>query len=369
MAKISRIISPDGYVTERLAVHKNQLLGDYDQGGEYRISSKIVKELMQMRKVKKHTYNNSMFCVSDNLGIGELLFEIHYEKKAVGKKAFSEIFVLEDVYKVNGYFVNTIRTKIGEFVSTVDNYIEKSYDYYNITLADEEEGRDKLDNVGADYPYIMAKQEYERVMLRTIAKDMEDAYKKFFDTKMSIANGEKGEYFVNVVAGYESEYNLIKDRFLTANGDNNYVAYNELLDKVIEDRDGVVKAEAEDSKRFYSALEAHIETLSKTYVDATLDADKEIRKAMNKEDLARAMELKDEVLDRNRFVRKSPIWDSGMIFDIRSYIQHESDTEATMEPKKDKSKSLSDISNKMKNIAQKSAKAASTKRYEHGMDR
>ena len=153
MAKISKIVSPDGYITERLAVHKNNLLGDYDQGGEYRISSKIIKELMQMRKVKKHTYNNSMFCVSDILGLDEILFEIHYEKKAVGKKATSEIFVLEDVYKVNGYFINTIKTKIGEFVSSVDNYLQKSYDYYNITLSNDDEGRDKLSDIsGNQYP-------------------------------------------------------------------------------------------------------------------------------------------------------------------------------------------------------------------------
>ena len=151
----------DSFVTEKIDVHQNALLGDYDSEGNYVINPKIIEELLSMKKIKKSTYNNSMFCVSNNLGIGELVFEIHYNKKVVNGFASCELFLLENVYKVNGYYSNTIRTKIGEYQESVKGFIDKSYKFFNVTLHDEDDGREeKVDYKNLPFPYILAKRQY-----------------------------------------------------------------------------------------------------------------------------------------------------------------------------------------------------------------
>jgi len=351
MSSFSKIASMDGFVSERFVVHRDKLLGNYDQGGKYTISNKIIKELMQMRKIKKHTYDNSLFCISDILGIGEILFEIKYSKKAVGKKASSKIYVLEDVYKVNGYYINTIRTQIGEFVSTVDNYLQKSYDYYNVVLVDDEEGRERLGDTKNDYPYVTSKKEYDEAVYRTISDKMEKSYKDLFDSKMAIIKGESGSFASGVAEGYTNEYNAINSRFLTANGDNNYIAYNDLLDKVIEDRDGVIEAEASETKELYVRFEKPISDLAKNYAEVLVDADKQAKKMLGKGALEKYEELEQEVIDTNRLVKKSPAYDCGVIYNNITTADMEKDVLASKNLKsKEKVKDISSISSKLKSI-------------------
>ena len=349
MAVYTKSVSSDGFVSERYAVHRDRMLGSYDNGGKYTISDKIVKELMQMRKVKKHTYDNSLFCIADILGLGEITFEVKYEKKAVGQKASSQIFVLENVYKVNGYYINTMRTKIGEYVSTVDNYIQKSYDYYNISLVDDEDGRDKINDHANEYPYIHAKKEYEGAMYRTISKDMEKAYKKFYDTAMDIIRDNGGDYATRIAEKYDSEYNAINSRFLTANGDNNHVAYNELLNKVIEDLDGINPEYDKQSKALYASLEKPIIDLAKDYTDCTMNAEKQVKKTLTKDSLEKVDELQQEVIDRNRFVKKSSAWDNCITFDEISAP----DMVKQITEKKNNAKALADAGDRLKGIAKR----------------
>ena len=99
MNTLRKILTQDGFLTERIDVHQNALLGDYDQSGKYFICQEIIDELMAMPKIKKSVYNNSMFCYSNNLGIGELVFEVHYDKKVKNGFATSKIYILENVYR------------------------------------------------------------------------------------------------------------------------------------------------------------------------------------------------------------------------------------------------------------------------------
>ena len=120
----TRLTTQDNFVSEKIDVIKNNLLGSYDDENEYFISPQIVQELKNLKKYRKSSYNNSNFCVGNLLGYGEIVFEIEFDEETVeNNQAKANLYVLEDVDKVNGYLQNTIKTLIAEFTSTVDNFI------------------------------------------------------------------------------------------------------------------------------------------------------------------------------------------------------------------------------------------------------
>ena len=131
----------DNFATERIDTIANGLLGTYNDQGVYEISDAVKEELTKLTKYKKTTFNNSLFCVVNRPGIGELVFKIDYEKNTHDNIAKATMYVLENLYKVNGYLQNTIKTEIAEYVGQLDDFIEKSYKQFNINVKwDDDEG-------------------------------------------------------------------------------------------------------------------------------------------------------------------------------------------------------------------------------------
>jgi uncharacterized membrane protein len=74
--KFTRKPTQDNYVSEKIDIIKNKLLGDYDDTGKYSIAPQIVNELLSLTKYRKSSYGNSMFCVGNLIGYGEISFEV-----------------------------------------------------------------------------------------------------------------------------------------------------------------------------------------------------------------------------------------------------------------------------------------------------
>ena len=79
----------DNFVTERIDVYKNKLLGDYDDNGVYFISPQIIEELIKLSKAKTTSFDNSLFCVGTLLGYGEITFQLTFSKKTNTKSKAS----------------------------------------------------------------------------------------------------------------------------------------------------------------------------------------------------------------------------------------------------------------------------------------
>ena len=62
--RFTRRVTQDNYISEKIDVLENNLLGTYDADGEYVLAPQIVKELLSLEKVKKRTFANSVFCAS-----------------------------------------------------------------------------------------------------------------------------------------------------------------------------------------------------------------------------------------------------------------------------------------------------------------
>lgn len=239
--KINRFETQDNFITEKMDIIKNDLLGTYDDNGRYNIAPQIVNELISLKKSRKSSYENSMFCVGNLLGYGEITFEIYCDKSNVDMSGnvMVQLFVLEAVDKVNGYLQNTIRTKIYEFSSQVNTFYDESYNKFNIVNSDaEDEGREKktLDDFELDdNSYILAKKAYTDLLEKLSDEKVLDAYGKYFTARLSLLSKLDNEFSNTVLSLFNDKYNLIENIFLK---DKNYKALNELLDSCFEQISG-----------------------------------------------------------------------------------------------------------------------------------
>src|SRR5690554_4349217 len=119
--KFERKKTQDNFATERIDVIHNSLLGTYSNDGAYIITGKILNELLLLNKYVTYQFGNSIYCSAYIKDLKQVDFEIVFsENKQLGVMT-AELFLLESVSKVNGYYSNTIKTIIANFEDKSNN--------------------------------------------------------------------------------------------------------------------------------------------------------------------------------------------------------------------------------------------------------
>ena len=230
----------DGYVTEKVNVIKNDLLGDYNENGKYIINEKVILELLKLEKNKRSTFNNSIFCTSYMPGYGEITFELELKKQ--DNNGIAVIYVLEKVDKINGYIQNTIKTQIAIYKDVLTpDFIDRSFEGFNIKKNDDQEQKELNpdDFKSSLNTYIGARKHFMDLLDNATADDYNDMYQQYFNQRIAILKEDGSEYAKLVLKNYSAEYEKIKDYFLKNEGAVDYKALNELLDKCFEDVNGL----------------------------------------------------------------------------------------------------------------------------------
>ena len=230
--KIQRKSVKDNLIGAKLAIADNALLGSYDSKCNYFISPKIQEELVHIKKYKKTTFGNSLFCVAHHVAYGELVFEITYDKYVEENFSVATLYLLENEVKINGYLQNTIKTKICDYSDLIVDFIEKSYEFYNVEI-DYDEAKDK--KVSADVfidMYIASKKQYERAIDAICDKKIADLHEKYFNKRMAVLQKMNNPFATQVLEIFNKEHELIDNIFLRDNKD--FESLNMLLDKAIE---------------------------------------------------------------------------------------------------------------------------------------
>ena len=242
-SRFTRRVTQDNFVSEKIDVIENNLLGTYDDDGEYVIAPQIIKELMSLEKVKKRTFANSVFCLGNLLGYGEIVFELVFDEKTHnGKSASATLYLLEDVHKINGYLQNTIKSRIESFNENVENFIEATYKFFNIKSEDDEDDDSEVlerklkDDLDLEDSYIIAKKQYSLMFLKLTEEKLLDAYGKYFTSRIATLTKLDNDFSRAVLDTFNNQYALIQNIFLK---EKNYEMLNELLDKSIEELSGI----------------------------------------------------------------------------------------------------------------------------------
>jgi len=270
--RFTRITTQDKFVTEKIDVIQNNLLGSYDDDGNYSLAPKIVQELLSLRKLKRATFANSVFCVGSLLGYGELVFELLFDSKTHnGKSASATLYLLEDVDKINGYLQNTLKTKLEDFNDEVENFIQETYKHFNIDTSEDEEEDDaevlerKLkDDLENEDSFILAKKQYSLMLEKLLEDKFLDAYGKYFTSRISTLTKLDNDFSQAVITSFNRQYELIHNVFLQ---EKNYKILNELLDKCFEEVSGTsaqfVLQENEYNKAIAPSLETFVSNVNK----------------------------------------------------------------------------------------------------------
>jgi len=175
----------DEFATEKVNVISNCLLGNY-VGKEYVISDEIKDELIEAVKVKKSVFKNSVFCGAFLQNYGELIFEVTFQKNTVKNIAKAELYVLENEHKINGYIQNTIRTKVGEYIDKLENFIEKTYNHFNIVLTENGGKEYNLDEDISIEAYIGAKRNFNINMAKLTQREYNKLYRDYVTKRLEL---------------------------------------------------------------------------------------------------------------------------------------------------------------------------------------
>lgn len=284
--------SLDNFTTEKINVITNCLFGDYVEG-EYVIPDEIKKELLEDKKVKKSVYKNSVFCNAYIVGYGDVVFEATFQQNTVKNIAKAELFVLENEYRVNGYIQNTIRTKIAEYVASIENFIENAYEYFNISVTDDQEVKkyDLKEDISLN-AYINAKKNFNLNMDKLTAKDYNKLYKKYVTARLERLKRRKGGFSGQVLDRFNSEFAKIEKYFLR---DGNYKAVSELLDKCIEDCVGVNPKFKKEEQEMFEELTPLVEEFSREAADVAESMHDKALKSLGKKDKEKYDTLEEQI--------------------------------------------------------------------------
>ena len=295
--QLEKTKSLDNFTTEKINVITNCLFGDYVEG-EYVIPDEIKKELLEDKKVKKSVYKNSVFCNAYIVGYGDVVFEATFQQNTVKNVAKAELFVLENEYRVNGYIQNTIRTKIAEFIDVIDNFIEKAYEHFNISVTEDEDVKkyDLKEDISLN-AYINAKKNFNLNMDKLTVKDYNKLYKKYVTARLERLKKRKGGFSGQVLDRFNSEFAKIEKYFLR---DGNYKAVSELLDKCIEDCVGVNPNFKKEEQEMFADLTPLVEEFSREAADIAEAMHDKALKGLNKPDKEKINQL-DERINAGRY--------------------------------------------------------------------
>lgn len=248
-----KVSTLDDFVTERADVIVNKLLGDYNKKGDYVINKKIIAELISMPKNKRSSFNNAIYCVSKGPTGQELIFEIVFKKNTKNAVASAQMNVLENVEKVNGYIINTLKTAVGKFTDDLTpDFVTKACKTFNI---DQNLGpvKEKKDDEFEKSNFIEARMKLISALDNITQEDYNKIYEEYFNKRLALLKTLDSGFANQVLEIFNNEYSKVEKYFLLDNSGKkltDYKSLNELLDKSFEDISGI-NPEYEEQEKLY----------------------------------------------------------------------------------------------------------------------
>ncbi len=305
----------DGYVTEKLDVLYNGLLGEYNQNGKYIISPQIITELVKVRKYRRNSFNNAVYCVAQSKVIGDILFEIIFKKNSKDEGA-ATLNVLEHIKKVNGYILNTIKTPISVYKAPISpRFIDHACEAFSL-IQDAGEGMEYTADKIDEQIYILAKHELSNMLGKLSFEEYNMIYEGFFKKRMEILKDMNNPFSKQILDTFDLEYDKIKNFFLSKKSPLQYKALNELLDKVIEDVSGLTpenrQAEEDYRVQITPVLKGFMLQAGTLETKCIKEVEKEFprgKKEVLKEVLGSSIEIREDKSDKKqppKVLDKSP---------------------------------------------------------------
>ena len=248
--KYKRALTVDEYTTEKYDVILNKLLGDYNANGVYVINKKVSTELLELKKAKKDSYNNEIFCTAKTSSGRIIDFDISFKKNSQSKMAVAELYVLEGVPKQGGRMMNVLKTPIAKFTQEITpNFVDLALAKFNVVLEIVDEGQEVKE---VDDAYITKRNMLLGYLDKLTSDNYNIIYEDYFTQRINLLKSMNNAYSKKILAIFNEEFNKMSDFFLVDKKNKkvtNFKAMNELLDKAFEDISGLEQY-AENEKMY-----------------------------------------------------------------------------------------------------------------------
>lgn len=248
--KYKRALTVDEYTTEKYDVILNKLLGDYNANGVYVINKKVSAELLELKKAKKDSYNNEIFCTAKTSSGRIIDFDISFKKNSQSKMAVAELSVLEGVPKQGGRMMNVLKTPIAKFTQEITpNFVDLALAKFNVVLEIVDEGQEIKE---VDDAYITKRNMLLGYLDKLTSDNYNIIYEDYFTQRINLLKSMNNAYSKKILAIFNEEFNKMSDFFLVDKKNKkvtNFKAMNELLDKAFEDISGLEQY-AENEKMY-----------------------------------------------------------------------------------------------------------------------
>ena len=240
--KFIKLDTHDNFVTEKADVIQNKLLGDYNAKGKYVINKKIVNELVELKKVKLESYNNSIFVNAKTQSGRVIDFQIDFKKNSNSNLATGVLSTLEPVEKQGGRLTNIIKTPIAKYTNElVPDFIDRTLKTFNVVINHEGDAKEFREDETQD-AYLLKRNMLLKALDKLTVESYNVIYEDYFTQRINLLKKTNNAYTKKVLAIFNDEFSKVSEYFLVDKKSKkvtNYKAMNELLDKAFEDLTGL----------------------------------------------------------------------------------------------------------------------------------
>ena len=214
-------------VSQNYDIVLNNMLGNYDDDGEYIIANDVLEALINCHKHITRAYADTLYLESYHKfgDRGNIEFSLSFVKNKEGKQV-AVLKVLEPVNKVGGYLINTHSIVVGTYTDVNDEmYMTKVKKAFHIYDSEEEGGKDDIEKINAIVFRLEMLAKMKELLLKSIAKDEE----KYFNKRLEALKQTKFEEIMK-------EFEILKEKaklFLNPNSEYYYFYMNQLLDMAL----------------------------------------------------------------------------------------------------------------------------------------
>lgn len=233
--KYKRADTFEGYLTDEVEIDAfkvsqnydiifNNMLGNYDEDGEYIIENDVLEALINCHKHITRAYADTLYLLSyQKFGDkGHIEFTLSFVKNNEGKQ-IAVLKVLEPVNKVGGYLINTHSIVVGTYTDVNDEmYMTKVKKAFHIYDSEEDGGKEDLEKLNAITKRLEMLAKMRALVLKNLAKDEE----QYFNQRLEALKDVK---FEEIMQEFEALKNKA-EMFLNPTSSFFFYYMNQLLD-------------------------------------------------------------------------------------------------------------------------------------------
>ncbi|MGD9901099.1 MAG: hypothetical protein AB7S44_01000 [Spirochaetales bacterium] len=214
----------------------NELLGDYNDAGNYVIKKSIVEELLNVTKIVQHTYGKTIYCTSKMIVKNrylEFALKILPNNPEKGQ-ATATLEFLEAIDKIEGYVQNINTALIGTYVDAYNaEFLLKAYKAFNIIQkTDIGKSKEKKDETLTE---IFERKNFLEALKKLLSLKLVETEKFLYERRIALLKeaGIDGKDILN-----ELKKEILRTSKFMHNKDglDYFKSMNQLLDKVLDSK-------------------------------------------------------------------------------------------------------------------------------------